>query len=338
MKYKVSIIIPVYNCISFLERAVESVVKQNDFEENEIILVDDGSTDGSADLCEKYCTQFKNIKVIHQKNAGVSVARNNGIDIAQGEWVFFLDSDDYLLADAFEKMFVHSDADIICASYETNIGSVSAYENRIKSGIHNKSDIQNELNYILASSNQFFYTCWAKLFKRSIIKSFDISFPAGRKYAEDMVFVYTYLTHCNLISLVKEKVYFYYVNPDNATSVIPKSFDTVYFIYNWKNMYFEKVVHTDKEIAHLITMSFLYSAVSSIKTAATYLKGKDSVKYISYILKNQDFDKLYNENIDNSSSGSTSDMLLDKFIRRKKPIMIYLLYKLLTFKSVIMKR
>lgn len=337
MKYKVSIIIPVYNCISFLKRAVESVINQKDFIENELILIDDGSTDGSASVCDAFSKDFDNIKVIHQTNNGVSSARNTGIDIAQGEWIFFLDSDDYLLEDTFEKMFINGDADIVCASYETNVGFPSSFQDELKYGCYNKSEIANELNHILASSNNFFYTCWAKLFKRSIIQKFNISFPIGRKYAEDMVFVYDYLKHCENISLVKESVYYYYINPDNATSVIPKSFETVQFVFLWKKKYFDEMISYDDEIERLNIITFLNSAVSSIKTAATYLTGYDSINYISYILRDDDFKKLYTQSIANNTFNTSSDRILDKLIRRNCPIFIYLLFKLLKIKSFLNK-
>ena len=90
MNCKVSVIIPVYNCIKYLENAVKSVISQTEFEIIEMILVDDGSTDGSEKLCDRYAEMYDNISVIHQKNSGVSIARNNGIKAAKGEYIAFL--------------------------------------------------------------------------------------------------------------------------------------------------------------------------------------------------------------------------------------------------------
>lgn len=84
MNCKVSVIIPVYNCIKYLDKAVTSVISQTEFDSTELILVDDGSTDGSEKLCDSYAAKYDNIFVIHQKNSGVSVARNAGLDAAKG--------------------------------------------------------------------------------------------------------------------------------------------------------------------------------------------------------------------------------------------------------------
>ncbi len=333
MKRKVSVIIPVYNCKDYLSRAVDSVIIQKDFFENEIILVDDGSTDGSADICDKYATEYENITVIHQANAGVSVARNNGILNAQGEWIFFLDSDDYVLKDAFENMLVQGDADIICAKHDSNVSDSPDFEPYVSTGIYRVSDIRDEMNWLLASSNQFFYTCWSKLFRRSLIINNCVEFPAGQKYAEDMVFVYSYLLHCNTISLVKEKAYYYFVNEDNATSVVVNSFDVMFFIYNWKNDYFKKVECDSVKIKSWLESSFLFKAFFSIKTAAEHLKGMKAIRYINKILSNEIFYSLYVNSDEYKHFKTKTDALLDRFIRKKKALMIYLVFRINKLKA-----
>ena len=100
---KLSIIIPVYNVKSFLPEAVESVLAQS-FRDFELILVDDGATDGSGEICDRYAGEDSRIKVIHQKNAGVSAARNAGVSAAQGEYIGFTDSDDIIERDMYQRM------------------------------------------------------------------------------------------------------------------------------------------------------------------------------------------------------------------------------------------
>ncbi len=94
MSCKVSVIIPVYNCIKYLEKAIKSVISQTEFNSIELILVDDGSSDGSERICDEYSAKYPNLIAIHQINSGVSVARNMGISSAKGEYIAFLDSDD----------------------------------------------------------------------------------------------------------------------------------------------------------------------------------------------------------------------------------------------------
>lgn len=100
----VSIIIPVYNVKDFLVDCLDSVINQS-YKNLDIILVDDGSTDGSGIICEEYARQDKRIRVIHQVNQGLSAARNSGIEIMRGEYVYFIDSDDYIAKDTIEVLF-----------------------------------------------------------------------------------------------------------------------------------------------------------------------------------------------------------------------------------------
>lgn len=115
----VSVIIPVYMAERFLHRCIESVIHQT-YTNWEMILVDDGSPDTSGDICDEYVRKDKRIKVIHQENQGVSAARNKGLDMAQGEWIYFLDSDDYISPKSFELLMSvqkENDYDIVASGY-----------------------------------------------------------------------------------------------------------------------------------------------------------------------------------------------------------------------------
>ncbi len=338
MKIKVSVIVPVYNCKAFLVRAIESVINQKDFNVNELILVDDGSTDGSSQICDKYDNLYDNIKVIHQQNSGVSAARNNGINVAEGEWIFFLDSDDYLLEDAFDKMLSQGNADIICARHNSNTSEQTDFLKCIESGVYEIADIKDKLIPMLSSSNQFFFTCWAKLFRRSIVVDNSVLFPVGRKYAEDMVFVYTYLRCCSSVSFVSDEVYYYFVNENNATSVVPEGFDIQSFVFNWQSDYFKEIDCDYENVYNQLVSVFLYKSFLSLKTAATYMKMVDSVKYINRILNDEQFCFLYTTSEEYRIFKVKSDELLNKYIRKKKPFMICMLYKLIDIKAKLFKQ
>lgn len=338
MNIKFSIIIPVYNCFSMLEGAIESVVKQPEFEQIELILVDDGSTDGSSAICDEYAERFTNIKVIHQENSGVSVARNSGIKCANGEWICFIDSDDYLLDDALTKFFKYGEADLICAEHKSNDSDSVGIDAYLKAGNCYITEISESLEDALASSNNYFYTCWAKLFKRDIIIENNIFFPPGRKFAEDMVFVFTYLRFCKTLSIVDEAVYYYFINKLNATSVVPKSFETFLFIFEWKKECFNDSGYSNKLLEKWLISSFLFKSFFAIKTAGTYLKGRDAISYIRRILENDTFYSLYISSDEYVTFKNKIDVLLDKFIRKKKPLYIFIMFKFLNLKTKILRK
>ncbi len=114
--FRVSVIIPIYNTAKYLPRCIESVLCQS-FDGFELLLVNDGSTDGSGDICDTYATRDSRIRVFHKENGGVSSARNLGLKEAKGEWVCFVDSDDELLPDGLQTMVdaVSSDVDLVMA-------------------------------------------------------------------------------------------------------------------------------------------------------------------------------------------------------------------------------
>ena len=114
-----SIIIPIYNTAAWIPACIESIINQS-FSDFEILLIDDGSTDGSGVICDMYTKTDSRIRVFHKKNGGVSSARNYGLDKATGEWIYFVDSDDELLPDCLRIMtgYIRDDIDIVLAGYE----------------------------------------------------------------------------------------------------------------------------------------------------------------------------------------------------------------------------
>lgn len=289
MNCKVSVIIPVYNCIKYLEKAVKSVISQTEFEIIELILVDDGSTDGSEKLCDRYAEMYDNISVIHQKNSGVSVARNNGIKAAKGEYIAFLDSDDEYKPSFILEMLKSADADLVCCDYfissvdERNVGLY------FKAGKYSKDEF--DLDFFKCTVHSCFYSCWDKLYKKDIIKKNHVSFPAGVKYAEDMVFVFEYLKYCESFEFINEPLYHYNVNPDNATYVVKNGFDVYYFIYEYQTRYFEDAFFKD-DILNEITENFVYFTTNSVNSEITYGSIPAGYKYVKRVLAS-DFYDLY---------------------------------------------
>ena len=160
---KISIIVPVYNTEKYLKRCVDSILSQN-YADFELWLVDDGSTDGSGALCDSYQQKDSRVRVFHQKNAGVSAARNYGVDQAQGEWVCFVDSDDEVLPDYLSDMIKAADTDEclvvgnICKSHLTGLLMEDVY-----------LDGKEMVRYLLDHSVLQLSGPVAKLFNRTVL-------------------------------------------------------------------------------------------------------------------------------------------------------------------------
>ncbi len=191
---KVSVIVPVYNVEVYLEQCLESLINQT-LDEIEIICVNDGSTDRSGAILEGYKKEYKNIKIINKKNGGLSDARNYGLKHANGEYIGFIDSDDWAELDMFEKLYNQAEkynADICISNYN------EVYEDSIKK----VDDIEVEYPILHESS-----VC-NKLFKREFIEKNNVLFPVGVWY-EDNAFTYILLLSNPIVTNISDYLYNY---------------------------------------------------------------------------------------------------------------------------------
>ncbi len=201
---KVSVIVPVYNTEEYLPRCVESIIAQT-FTDFELILINDGSTDNSGKKCDDYAKKDSRIIVIHKKNGGVSSARNKGIDIAKGEWITFVDSDDWISSD-FLSSFTY-DADLMICGIEL-FGATHTKQIPDSQLLQNTSEI-----YTWLSSNchlGYVPSPWAKIYRTSIIKTFEIKYNTSIIRGEDAIFNFDYILHCESIKLFNIATYHYY--------------------------------------------------------------------------------------------------------------------------------
>lgn len=212
----VSIIVPVYNTQVYLERCIKSLLNQ-EYPNIEIILIDDGSSDNSLFICEKYQTDDR-VVIIHQENSGVSMARNNGLDRARGDYISFVDSDDfvspYFISHAVGEIEKH-DADIVLFDfYQIKSGKSvlpvpdfhKKYKNELRKGNIN-------IKKLLIADFVPNYM-WNKLFKRSLWET--VRFPVQYKY-EDLFILIHVLDRANVIVYLPERLYYY--NRDNVNSI-----------------------------------------------------------------------------------------------------------------------
>ena len=185
-KPEISIIIPVYNAECYLRRCMDSILSQT-FENYEIILIDDGSIDESGKICDEYAAADSRIIVIHQKNQGQSVARNNGIQRARGEWIHFVDSDDFIHPQMLELLYKavkDTSADMaVCRRVEDEKVPESFFEYKDSTVSVFTNDESTFLSFF--EEGQYYWTIWAKLIKKSIV--FRNLFAQGKYYEDNAV-------------------------------------------------------------------------------------------------------------------------------------------------------
>lgn len=209
---KISVIIPVYNAEKYLTECIESVRNQS-FQNIEILLVDDGSTDQSSNICDVFANKDQRIKVIHKKNGGVSAARNTGIDAAQGKYLIFVDSDDYLDMDCIQTLYdAISKEDIIDCAF---CGLRYVYEETNEKieyslpevTIYSAEDF-NEF-YLKIKMKFGFHTACAKIYKKEVLEQNNVRFKEKIAIFEDGTFTLNYLDCCRAFSCVKKTMYNY---------------------------------------------------------------------------------------------------------------------------------
>lgn len=210
----ISIIVPVYNVESCLERCVNSLVNQK-YKDIEIILVDDGSTDGSAELCDKLQQRDERIYVIHKENGGLSSARNAGINVARGDYYAFVDSDDFVERDMYETMYEaikKSGKDIAsCGRFVDIFGEYCNQEFTLDSErIYSREDAMREILFL----EKIDVAAWDKLYKKKLFQ--DIRYPEG-KISEDAAVIFDILEKSNGIIHVGKPLYHYVFRKNSIT-------------------------------------------------------------------------------------------------------------------------
>lgn len=227
MNLIVSIVVPVYNVEKYLRRCVDSLIRQT-YKNVEIILVDDGSTDGCTKICDDYAKLDNRIKVLHKKNGGLSDARNAGLTVASGDYVSFVDSDDWVHED-FIKILVNmteeTGADISVCSYK-KIYSDSNVSNENKCVAELCKPILfnpvEAIRDIFSADTKLWITTWNKLYKKSLFTKNKIVFPVG-KIHEDNFTTYKLFFYAERIAFIDVPLYYYFQRTD---SIMGRPFDT----------------------------------------------------------------------------------------------------------------
>lgn len=286
MKPLITIIVPVYKVERYISQCIESVLSQT-FTDFELLLLDDGSPDSSGKICDLYAAIDKRVKVFHKKNTGVSDTRNFGLKKAMGDYVTFVDSDDWIDNDYLSSMIegISKDADLVVSGFVLE-----------KNGVQSNYKVDN-MDFLMTDAYSFhtimekrlLYGPWAKLFKRKIVSDNGIYFPLGICYGEDRLFNSSYLYHVQRVIAVDRTAYHYRIHSAGSLSsaIYSNMFDLEYG--QWKafyELYKERQLFTETNLCYHWHELFWILAdhltnIEQWKARKTY---KEKYAYLKHIL------------------------------------------------------
>lgn len=259
MDYLISVIVPVYNVLNYLEKCVQTLTKQT-YSNLEIILVDDGSTDGSSKLCDKIAKSDNRIKVIHKENGGLSSARNAGLDAAKGEYISFIDSDDSIHLHFYSvllKVMNETDADIVQCEM------LRVPEQKVDGGVLPEGSVieftaEEAIKEFYKSKITVFKSSCNKLFKRRIFQT--LRYPVGKIFEDRWIAARLY-SECKKVVYLNLPLYYYTVNPASImhAKISEKHYDTCMLYIQHYDYFLEK---GNMELAGMALRQFFISLLN----------------------------------------------------------------------------
>ena len=289
MKY--SVIVPIYNVEDYLPRCIDSIISQT-FTDFELILVDDGSPDNCGKICDEYAKKDNRIRVIHKENGGLSSARNAGLDVAKGEYIYFIDSDDYIKENLLEHClpYLEDGLDMVAFNYiqvneKTKEERVSTYNPSLFEIYTPKERNRFIIDTLLPC--RIGWEAWGRIFRRSIIEEKSLRFADNRKiFAEDLYFSLCYLAHATRIISISSPLY-YYITREN--SIMGK--DSKKFNFNRMHLLANAVKEhwaSQEDCSNLLEIfDFVYYEIIGIEIANTRRNFCLDMKTLRSIMKKE---------------------------------------------------
>lgn len=323
MNSLISVIIPVYNIESDLQdfhRCIQSVLSQT-YVHFELLLINDGSTDRTAEICEEYACNDHRIRLLCKQNGGVSTARNLGLDHAAGEWVMFIDDDDWIEKECLETCMkaASPDVDLVVFSYKWK-----AEERLPDTEFHTRKEIARILPHY--SCTMAFISVWGKLYKKENIDSSSLRFDVALRNGEDSHFFLRYLLCCHHMLFLSGVFYHYDIHPTSLTNTIYADWDRHHLFLSKKLMAIDEVekaynvplgsarsLHTEAHINNYLS-AIVDFPLSGIR------------HHIRKMVKDPCLDNLY-RNDDQRRKRAKRWLLLDWFIRHKSSVLFTLYIK-----------
>ena len=284
MRPKVSVIVPIYNSEKYLEKCIKSIVEQS-LKEIEIILINDGSTDNSHAICEKYKEKYpEKIMYINNKNIGCSATRNLGLKKANAEYIAFVDSDDYIEKDMYERMYSkmkNKDLDLVITGVKYKKVNGNLIKRKLPKVSLKKFEKLEEKNLIMLVVN--------KLFKKEIIEKRKINFLEECHYQEDLLFSFQYTIYAKKIETIREEYYNYILHGSNSVYNIEKrldAFETYRNLYEYLN---KKDMRYLLKYYYKLFDLYVIGGIYLLLSDKNYISIEDYLKYRRIF-----FDKIFN--------------------------------------------
>ena len=328
---KVSIIVPIYNVEKYLDRCLERLTNQT-LKEIEIILVNDKSPDNSHIICQKYAQNDSRIKIINkEKNEGLGFARNSGLKLATGEFVAFVDSDDYIDYDFYERLYKNSKgADIIMGAIKDvdNEGKIiNIYNNPLAKNCFSNEEVNEILYNMLGMYDKNIYfsaAVWRALYKRELLLNYNIRFCSEREFiSEDYIFHLDVIPKCRKIQIVDGTYYYYCINDSSLTRKYnPTRFEKIKILYNeiLRKLENESLLTEESEIRCKYT--FIGNVRACIKQEG-YNENNVAEKNILNICS----DQLVQKYINSGYKQNLKQKIFDYLIQRKKYKLLKIIIK-----------
>ena len=327
---KVSVIVPIFNAEKTLERCIKSILSQT-YKNLEIILINDGSTDGSLDICEKFNERDNRIIIISQKNSGVSIARNNGLRKVSGKYIIFVDSDDYLddkMIEILHSSIIKNKSDISICNKVFLINQIITKNTLYKCDEISRKNEEKDLFILYLFSSYFdpkmnnvkYLSCGvtAKMFKSSLILDNKIVFLENCHYVEDLLFNIHSFEEANKISYINYDGYIFNINDESSTHKFKEHWLSSYnaFIDNIEKYIVDKKKNTDVRFESS-TIMMRYTRITGL--LISYFFHKDNPKSCGEKIRDlKDF--LKNEKYKNSIKNVNP-----KLLTKNQRILLYLL-------------
>ena len=290
----ISIIVPIYKAEQYIHRCIDSILAQS-YTDFELLLIDDGSPDNCGAICDAYAAKDSRVCVFHKENGGVSSARNLGLDKAQGEWITFIDADDYLHPQFLYTLYTNNHVDLVVSSFQM-IGTTEYWDNILTDQHYNSQQLQEDIVKLSVTIN--LRTPWGKLFRHDIITRNNLLFNERMHFSEDWLFVLNYLMYTHSLVTVSNPYYYYERGNVVGLSQNARSIEESFYgmdIFNETIQHMSLVYHQELQYTYLTAIK------SFLERQIAYLYGNKSdgfivkVKQIRRMCRNSHIKKLCND-------------------------------------------